>query len=617
MKSRVCSSAISMTLFVAMAVPVQLAAQGKQANHHKHHHYQLVDLGSTFGGPGSFLDPGSGNDFSPFVAVLNNRGTVTGFAETSISDPFAPICFWNCLATHAFRARKNGVLTDLGTLPGDGNSSAPLWISANGLIAGLSENGETDPLYSGLPEVRAVLWERGTITDLGTLPAGGYQSEANAVNSAGQVVGSALNTTPDANSMQAATFWLWAGLAPPYAYQTRAFLWDKQKGMQDLGTLPGGTDAQALLINERGEVVGNSYTSSDPSALCAGAGYALTTGPFIWDKKKGMRSLGNLGGTCTLVTDLNNRGQAIGASSPAGDQFQHAFLWDKQNGMRDLGGSLGGNNTGAFVINENGKAVGFAYLPGDTVFHATLWRHVGKMTDLGVIGSDLCSYATGINAEMQVVGALDSTCDDSATFRAFLWEDGSMVDLNALFPKNSGLHVGQVFTINDRGEIAGEGDDSGGNEHAVLLIPCDENHQGVEGCDYSLVDATAATRESAAPVVQKPPTTALPNAGRMPRHRPAPLSRLRAPTTGAVEDQETPSSPDSGWQLNDKIEIFDRAESAAESSSKSCDPAQPLQNCVPLGGRCFGPSRPHCCPAPFPHHSLCTSRTGWGTCVMT
>ena len=129
MKSRVCSSAISMTLFVAMAVPVQLAAQGKQANHHKHHHYQLVDLGSTFGGPGSFLDPGSGNDFSPFVAVLNNRGTVTGFAETSVSDPFAPICFWNCLATHAFRARKNGVLTDLGTLPGDGNSSAPLWIS--------------------------------------------------------------------------------------------------------------------------------------------------------------------------------------------------------------------------------------------------------------------------------------------------------------------------------------------------------------------------------------------------------------------------------------------------------------------------------------------------------
>ena len=241
----------ALTLLVALAVPTQLAAQDKQDQHHKHHHYQLVDLGSTFGGPNSYFDPGSGNDFNPFVPVLNNRGTVAGFAETSVSDPFAPICFWNCLDTHAFRAEKNGVLTDLGTLPG-GVNSAPLWISANGLIAGLAENGQTDPLYAGLPELRAVLWQHGKITDLGTLPEGGYQSEANAVNSAGQVVGAALNTIPDANSMQAGTFWLWGGITPPYLYQTRAFLWDKQHGMQDLGTLPGGTDAQALLINEGG-----------------------------------------------------------------------------------------------------------------------------------------------------------------------------------------------------------------------------------------------------------------------------------------------------------------------------------------------------------------------------
>jgi probable HAF family extracellular repeat protein len=317
-----------------------------QDHHHKHHHYQLVDLGSTFGGPNSNFDPGSGYDFGPFVSVLNSGGTVAGFAETSVSDPFAPICFWNCRATHAFRAERNGILTDLGTLPGGVNSAA-LWINANGLIAGLSENGETDPLYPGLGEVHAVLWQHGKITDLGTLPEGGYESEANAVNSSGQVVGAALNTTPDANSMQAGTFWLWGGIMPPYQYQTRAFLWDEQTGMQDLGTLPGGTDAQALLINERGQVIGYSYTGSTQSSMCSplGTPFPLAISSFLWEKGKGMVDLGGFGGTCTGATDLNNQGQVVGFSSVTGDAFARAFLWE-HGSIHDLGGSLEGTTRG-------------------------------------------------------------------------------------------------------------------------------------------------------------------------------------------------------------------------------------------------------------------------------
>ena len=460
---------------------------GPQNHNPKHHHYKLIDLG-TFGGAQSNFVPGSGNDINPFTSAVNNRGTGAGYADTSTPDPFAPnFCFENCNVVRAFQAGKSGHLTDLGVLPG-GASSAPLWISENGLIAGLSENGKTDPLYAGLPEVHAVLWQHGKITDLGTL-GGGYESEANAVNSAGQVVGAALNTVPDPNSMAVGTYWLWG---VPYGYQTRAFIWEKGV-MRDLGTLPGGTDAQAILINEKGQVVGYSYTSSSPTttacAPAASVGFAsfpLATGSFIWDEENGMVDLGGLGGTCTLANDLNNQGQVIGMSYLAGDQSAHAFLWE-HGALRDLGGTLGGDFTGAFVMNAEGEAVGYADLSGNTVFHATLWKHVGDMTDLGTVGSDQCSYATGINASGQVVGGSIPDCSNiGPNNRAFLWEDGSIVDLNTLIPSGSGLFLQSTITINDRGEIAGNGADASGNGHAFLLIPCDSYHQDIEGCDYSL-----------------------------------------------------------------------------------------------------------------------------------
>jgi hypothetical protein len=73
-----------------------------------------------------------------------------------------------------------------------------------------------------------------------------------------------------------------------------------------------------------------------------------------------------------------------------------------------------------------------------------------------------------------------------------LWENGQIVDLNTLLAPGSGLTLYWALYINDRGEIAAFRADSHGNNHDVLLIPCDENHPGVDGCDYSMVEGSVA-----------------------------------------------------------------------------------------------------------------------------
>jgi probable HAF family extracellular repeat protein len=169
-----------------------------------------------------------------------------------------------------------------------------LWISRNGLITGNSQNGAIDPLVPGLPEIRAVLWRDGKIIDLGTLE-GGHESATSAVNNGGQVAGAFNNTIPDPFSLVGD------------GYEVRAFLW-QDGAMEDLGTL-GGPDAFALLINERSQITGQSYTSSTPGPITG----IPPLDPFLRENGE-MIDLGTLGGTSGIPTAFNNRGEVVGQS---------------------------------------------------------------------------------------------------------------------------------------------------------------------------------------------------------------------------------------------------------------------------------------------------------------
>jgi uncharacterized membrane protein len=74
---------------------------------------------------------------------------------------------------------------------------------------------------------------------------------------------------------------------------------------------------------------------------------------------------------------------------------------------------------------------------------------------------------------------------------AFLWENGKIVDLNSLISHGSDLQLQVAGNINNSGEIAGIGVLPNGDQRAFLLVSCDDKHSGVEGCDYSMMEASA------------------------------------------------------------------------------------------------------------------------------
>jgi probable HAF family extracellular repeat protein len=435
----------------------QAGAQGQKPGHHN---YKAVDI-PTFGGPESYINPQS---VFGSTTQINSRGTAVGGAATpSLGFPSSNgfVCFGTGGVPYIFHAFEwsAGNVTDLGTLAGPDECSEATSINARGEIVGTSEENEIDPVL-GVKQIRAVLWKDGKIHNLGTF--GGNHSAASANNNRGQVVGSALNATPDPFSL---TEFVLAGVTN--GTQTRAFLWQNGQ-LLDLGTL-GGPDASAYVLNDRGQVVGSSYTDWVPNPATG----IPTLHPFLWENGK-MTDLGSLGGAFGSPSGINNRGQVIGLATTANEEFYDPFLWEKGK-LIDLFTETEGHVITANAINDAGQIVGAADFSstGGSQFSAVLWQN-GVAINLGTLNGDCYSEAFVINSRGQVVG--HSIACDTFVDRAFLWENGTMIDLNTRIPSNFPLRLTSAIAINEQGEIGGFGAPMGCDDgeicgRAFLLIP--------------------------------------------------------------------------------------------------------------------------------------------------
>jgi probable HAF family extracellular repeat protein len=233
----------------------------------------------------------------------------------------------------------------------------------------------------------------------------------------------------------------------------RAFIW--QNGIKtDLGTL-GGSSSGAGALNEAGQIVGYSALTTPPTGTHA----VLWTNGGKIDLTPDLPS--NQG---AAATGINESGQVVGNLSSFG-----AFLW--QNGARISLGHLGGSASSANDISDSGVVVGSSYTsvltPLGFMQHPFAWQQ-GVMTDLGLLPGDEDGGAAGINSSGQIVGSSGRTDPETyeSFYRAFLYSNGVMT---ALPVPSWEAYAGD---INDAGVVVGSMRAGGGvsNFHGWVYI---------------------------------------------------------------------------------------------------------------------------------------------------
>jgi len=215
--------------------------------------------------------------------------------------------------------------------------------------------------------------------------------------------------------------------------------------------LPGDNGSEAVDINDRGQIAGNS---------CNVTG---TCGAFRWDQGQ-MIALGDLpgGANYSFATAIDNKGEVVGSSN-VGFTTVHAFIW--QDGiMTDLGVLPGMTSCNARDINNQSVIVGAcnAIVSNKYKEKAFVWLS-GALTELPLLNATQDSIrAAAINDAGLIVGSTAN--DDANQLTAILWQDGVAYDLNDFVPSDDPLKpyvsLTGAFRISNRGQILAAGHDS-------------------------------------------------------------------------------------------------------------------------------------------------------------
>jgi probable HAF family extracellular repeat protein len=218
-----------------------------------------------------------------FAAGVNDHGQVVGWAENTVHDP-------TCVAPQVLQFKAvvwgpDGEVAQLPSYHGEPDQAA-VAINNRGQVVGIS--GICGTAVGALSAKHALLWDHGTITDLGNLGTVGGWNTPDAINDDGVVVGF-TNVTPDP--------------AHPIFH---AFVWTRESGREeDLGVLPGDVHSEATSVNNLGQIVGVSFAAQSHAVV------------WIDGVPQDMNSF-NLSGAplnLTVANAINDRGEITGTAN--------------------------------------------------------------------------------------------------------------------------------------------------------------------------------------------------------------------------------------------------------------------------------------------------------------
>lgn len=322
-------------------------------------------------------------------------------------------------------------VTDLGVLSPYAISQS-MAINGNGQITG-------SLIDSGFTQSQAFLYSSGVMATLGTMA----NTAAFGINDAGTVVGS-----------------MSVGFA-----QTHAFA--HSGSYVDIGTF-GGLNSIALGINNNGTVCGSALNGVGHTHAFLWQGGILIDIHMLAQVSAAAGANGNtaiINSTFSQAHDVNDSNDVAGyytAANNLGVVTERAFHYRSEI-LTELA-NLGGTKSRALAINNSGRIVGWSELPTGAK-RAVIFYINGNILNLGTPGSMTWSAAYAVNDGGVIVGSAGTTATNTV---AFIYQNGTITDLNALIPSTSGWSLQAATGINSAGRITGYGLVNG-QTHAFLL----------------------------------------------------------------------------------------------------------------------------------------------------